>query len=72
MRLTLRHPQGKTTKPVLIEAVNFLTETDHAQPRAKHAQNVVNKTISLNNVEAEIETHEGAKNLMTVERNCDQ
>ena len=27
---------------------------------------MVNKTISLNNVEAEIETHEGAKNRMTV------
>jgi hypothetical protein len=41
---------------------------------AKHARNVLmlNKTISLNNVEAEIEEHEGAKNLMTVERNCDQ
>ena len=68
MRLILRHPQGKTTKHVLIAAVNFLTKTDHAQPRTKHAQNVVKKNHFANNVEAVIETHEGAKNRMTCSR----
>jgi hypothetical protein len=33
---------------------------------------VENKTISLNNVEAEIETQEEAKNSMRVERDCDK
>ena len=53
-----------------MEAI-FLKDKDHAQPRKKRAQNAVNKTILLNNVEAETGTRERAKNLRKVDDNCD-
>ena len=71
MRLILRHCPGKTRKHVLIAEAIFLKDKDHAQPRKKRAQNAVNKTILLNNVEAKTGTRERAKNLRKVDGNCD-